>query len=58
VLKGSDMHGGQAKPTEVSVGNYEWKNNMRDICMDGRMIFRSDLKDLTFTGTCIILIAE
>lgn len=31
---------------EVSVGKYEGKNNMGDICMDGRIIFKSDLKEL------------
>jgi len=33
-------------PHEVSVGKYEWKNNMGDICMDGRITFRSNLKEL------------
>jgi len=33
-------------PHEVSVGKYEGKNNTGDICMDGRIIFSSALKEL------------
>lgn len=33
-------------PHEVSVGKYEGKNNMGDICMDGRIIFRSAFNEL------------